>query len=115
MELVAAEGESGPLKRNDGQWDFFSLIKKSFSVAVMFFRWGRGSLHLSLFLTDPLCMVLDEFLDVNIRHPHRGAYCQAAITLDDKCNRLSSGMDQMVNGDGHDQKYTKRVQATLEE
>ena len=52
-------------------------------------------------------MVLDEFLDVNTRHPERGAYRQCAVTLDDECNRLSSGMDEMVNVDRHEQKYTK--------
>jgi hypothetical protein len=66
-----------------------------------------GSLRLGLFLMNPLRMVLDEFLDVNTRHPERGAYRQCAVTLDDECNRLSSGMDEMVNGDRHEQKYTK--------
>ena len=103
MEPAAAEGESGALMRNDGQWNFFSLIKKSFSVNVMFFRWGRGSLGLGLYLMDPLFMIVDEFLDVNSRHAERGAYRQCAVALDDECNRLSPGMNQVVNGDRHEQ------------
>jgi hypothetical protein len=103
MEPAAAEGESGPLRRDDGQWNFLSQVKESFSVNVMFLRRGRGSLRLGLFLLDPLRMVLDEFLDAYSRHAQRGAHRQAAVALDDEGNRLAPGMYEMVNGDGHGQ------------
>jgi len=47
-------------------------------------------------------MVLDEFPDVSLRHPEGGANRQGAVTLDDDGNRLSPGMDQMVDEERHD-------------
>ena len=102
-ELVAAECESGSLMRNDGQWIFCSQIKKSFASTIILLQWGRASLRLDFFLMDPLRMELDEFLDMNSRHPERSEYGQGSIALDDECNCLSSGLDKMVYGDGHDQ------------
>jgi len=102
MEPVTVIGESGPLRRNDDQGNFFSQIKESFSVDVIYFRRRRGSLGLDLILMDPLFMLLDEFLDVNSRHAERGAYRECAVALDDKGNGLSLGMDEMVDGDSHD-------------
>jgi len=104
VELATAESEGGRRMRNDGQWIFFSKIQKCFTINVRLLRWGRGSLHLSLFLANPLCMGADEFLDGRFRHAQRGADRQAAVTLNDEGNRLSPGMDQLVNGDGHGKK-----------
>jgi hypothetical protein len=52
-------------------------------------------------------MVLDEFLDGSLWHAQRGTHCQAAIRLDDEGDCLSPGVDEMVDGDRHEQKYTK--------
>ena len=104
MKRRVTEDESRPLMEFDGQWISFSHEEKSLPFDVILFRWGRGGFCLGLFLLDPLCMALDEFLDVEGGHPQRGTDGQTAVTLDDERHRFAPGMDEIVDGDGHGRK-----------
>ncbi len=101
-----AENESLLLNGDQAERIFVSQVKKGFPINELLPREGRGSLCLGLFLVNPPGMAAHKFHDLFIRHAERGTHREAAIPLNDQRDRPASGMDKMVNGDRHDQKYT---------
>ena len=104
-------GEDKPLLLNCDQAEriFVSQVKEGFPINELLPREGRGSLYLGLFLLDPPGMAAHKFQDLFIRHAKGGTHREAAIPLNDQRDRPAPGMDEMVDGDRHDQKYTKSI------